>query len=223
MGYFPFFVDLKGKRGLIVGGGIVAYHKICRLLPYESNLEVVSENFNQEILNLKDVCGNDSFTLVERAFRDSDIEKRFFVIAATSDNALNAHIYDICTKKGILVNVVDDKERCGFMFPSLVKKGKLSIGISTEGASPRIAAVYRKKLEEEIPDRIEEILLYLESIRPAVKATISDERVRAKLFTEVADHCLETLTIPEDEWFQKIVEKYSEIDKKACIDGGKIL
>jgi siroheme synthase-like protein len=121
------------------------------------------------------------------------------------------------------VNVVDDKERCGFMFPSLVKKGKLSIGISTEGASPRIAAVYRKKLEEEIPDRIEEILLYLESIRPAVKATISDERVRASLFTEVADHCLETLTIPDDEWFQKIVEKYSEIDKKACIDGGKIL
>ena len=55
MGYFPFFVDLKGKKGLIVGGGTIAYHKICKLLPYESDLEVIAKSFNDEILSLKDI------------------------------------------------------------------------------------------------------------------------------------------------------------------------
>lgn len=219
MGYFPFFVDLKGKKGLIVGGGTIAYHKICKLLPYESDLEVIAKSFNDEILSLKDIYdqGDEntdspegSFTLVERDFKDSDIDGKLFVIAATDDVELNAHIYDICTEKRILVNVVDDKDRCGFMFPSLVKKGKLSIGISTEGASPRIATIYRKKLEEEIPDEMEEILLYLESIRPAVKTAIGEEKVRAQMFKEVADECLSTLSIPDDDWFQEILAKYTK-------------
>lgn len=219
MGYFPFFVDLKGKKGLIVGGGTIAYHKICKLLPYESDLEVIAKSFNDEILSLKDIYDQgdentdspeESFTLVERDFKDSDIDGKLFVIAATDDAGLNAHIYDICTEKGILVNVVDDKDRCGFMFPSLVKKGKLSIGISTEGASPRIATIYRKKLEEEIPDEMEEILLYLESIRPAVKTAIGEEKVRAQMFKEVADECLSTLSIPDDDWFQEILAKYTK-------------
>lgn len=220
MGYFPFFVDLKGKKGLIVGGGTIAYHKICKLLPYEGELEVIARSFNEEILALKDIYdqGDDSvdeavqgsFILVEREFNDKDIDGKLFVIAATADSELNAHIYDICTARGILVNVVDDKDRCGFMFPSLVKKGKLSIGISTEGASPRIATIYRKKLEEEIPDEMEEILLYLESIRPAVKTAISEEKVRAAMFKEVADECLNTLSIPDDDWFQRILTKYTK-------------
>lgn len=219
MGYFPFFVDLKGKKGLIVGGGTIAYHKICKLLPYESDLEVIAKSFNDEILSLKDIYdqGDEntdspegSFTLVERDFKDSDIDGKLFVIAATDDAGLNAYIYDICTEKRILVNVVDDKDRCGFMFPSLVKKGKLSIGISTEGASPRIATIYRKKLEEEIPDEMEEILLYLESIRPAVKTAIGEEKVRAQMFKEVADECLSTLSIPDDDWFQEILAKYTK-------------
>ena len=62
-----------------------------------------------------------------------------FVIAATSDEALNARIAKLCEERNILVNVVDDKEKCGFLFPSLIREGKLSIGISTEGASPRVA------------------------------------------------------------------------------------
>ena len=219
MGYFPFFVDLKGKKGLIVGGGTIAYHKICKLLPYESDIEVIAKSFNDEILSLKDIYDQgdetidsreESFTLVERDFKDSDIDGKLFVIAATDDAGLNALIYDICTEKGILVNVVDDKDRCGFMFPSLVKKGKLSIGISTEGASPRIATIYRKKLEEEIPDEMEEILLYLESIRPAVKTAIGEEKVRAQMFKEVADECLSTLSIPDDDWFQEILAKYTK-------------
>lgn len=206
MSYFPFFVDLKGKNGLIAGGGTVALHKILRLLPYGSNLTVVSEKFNNEIT--RNFSSSDSVQLIERKFADDDIKDKYFVIAATDDSALNAHIYDICTEERILVNVVDDRQRCGFMFPSLVKKGNLSVGISTEGASPRIASVYRQKLEREIPDEIEPILTYLDSIRPAVKNAVDDEKTRAGIFTQIADFCLDNLTVPDEEWLESILQRY---------------
>ncbi len=239
MAYFPFFVDLKGKSGLIVGGGTIALHKIIRLLPYESSLTVISKQFSDEILQLnhgeqmriqsdknehfKNTSGgtstDGSLTLIQREFCDSDIDGKLFVIAATADSELNAHIYDICTQKGILVNVVDDRERCGFMFPSLVKKGKLSIGISTEGASPRIASVYRKRLESEIPDKIEPVLTYLDSKREYVKAAVDDEKIRAKIFSELADWCMANLAIPEDGFLENLLKEFS--CENACVDADK--
>ena len=62
-----------------------------------------------------------------------DIEGCAFVIAATDDRELNHRISALCQEKEILVNVVDDKDYCGFLFPSLVKEGKLTVGISTAG------------------------------------------------------------------------------------------
>lgn len=66
----------------------------------------------------------------------------------TDDRELNHRISALCQEKGILVNVVDDKDYCGFLFPSLVKEGKLTAGISTAGASPQIAAELRSRMAE---------------------------------------------------------------------------
>ena len=160
MGYFPFFVELKGKRGLIVGGGIVAERKVRKLLPYEPELLVVAPKIDDGIWKLSEEIkekrkkNEDTSELIlsERDFETTDLEKMDFVIAATSDEALNARIAKLCEERNILVNVVDDKEKCGFLFPSLIREGKLSIGISTEGASPRVATTFRARLSADIPD-----------------------------------------------------------------------
>ena len=94
----------------------------------------------------------------ERPFVPEDIEGCAFVIAATDDRELNHRISALCQEKGILVNVVDDKDYCGFLFPSLVKEGKLTAGISTAGASPQIAAELRSRMARELPNQMEEIL-----------------------------------------------------------------
>ena len=159
MGYFPFFVELKRKRGLIVGGGIVAERKVRKLLPYEPELLVVAPEIDGGIRKLSEEVkekrtkqeDTPELILSERPFEDADLEKMDFVIAATSDEALNARIAKLCEEKHILVNVVDDKEKCGFLFPSLIREGKLSIGISTEGASPRVATTFRTRLSADIP------------------------------------------------------------------------
>ena len=199
MGYFPFFVELKGKRGLIVGGGIVAERKVRKLLPYETELLVVAPEIDGGIRKLSEEVkekrtkqeDTPELILSERAFEDADLEKMDFVIAATSDEALNTRIAKLCEEKHILVNVVDDKEKCGFLFPSLIREGKLSIGISTEGASPRVATTFRTRLSADIPARMEEILDYLEKIRPFAKVAIKDDKKRAAFLMELADICME--------------------------------
>ena len=81
------------------------------------------------------------------------------------------------------------RKKCGFLFPSLIREGKLSIGISTEGASPRVATTFRARLSADIPERMEEILDYLEKIRPLQKWQ-SKMTKRAAFLMELADVCM---------------------------------
>ena len=119
MGYFPFFIEIEEKDGLIVGGGNIAAHKIEKLKPFHPRLTVIAPKIGEEIK--KDT----SLVWKERRFSDEDVEGMSFVIAATDDEKLNKSISDLCKRKRILVNVVDKKEACNFLFPSLVKEGKL--------------------------------------------------------------------------------------------------
>lgn len=185
MSYFPFFVDLEDKNGLIVGGGTVALRKIEKLLPYGPKLTAVSPEFRKEIQEIPNV------TLLRTGFEADMLEGQYFVIAATDDRSLNHRVSRLCRERNILVNVVDDKEACSFIFPSLVKKGKLSVGISTQGASPTGAIRVKEELNRWIPDNFDEILEFLERTRPGVKEQIPGERRRAEVFSRMFERCME--------------------------------
>ena len=185
MGYFPFFVELKGKEGLIVGGGRIAAHKIEKLKPFGARLIVVASYIAE------DLKADPDLICLERPFQDTDVEEKCFVIAATDDGKLNAHISALCKEKNILVNVVDDQEKCSFIFPSLVREGKFCAGISTEGASPMTAAYFRSRLAAALPENMEEILDMLAAFREPVRREIPDGRVRAAVLKEAALFCLE--------------------------------
>ena len=185
MGYFPFFVELEGKEGLIVGGGRIAAHKIEKIKPFGAKLTVVAPYLAE------DIKADPILECKERPFLDADVDGKCFVIAATDDEKLNAHISALCQEKNILVNVVDDQEKCGFIFPSLVKEGKFCAGISTEGASPMTAAYFRSRLAAALPEKTEEILDGLLAFREPVKREIPDGRVRAAVLKEAALFCLD--------------------------------
>lgn len=185
MGYFPFFIEIQDKEGLIIGGGRIAAHKIEKLRPFGARLTVIAPVIQKELLE------DNSLTCLEREFADSDIPGKDFVIAATDNREVNARISHICRKKGILVNAVDDKENCGFLFPALVKEGKLTVGISTEGASPYAAATLRSRVAQELPNQMEAILDYLEGIRELAKQRIADGERRAAFLKETAVFCME--------------------------------
>ena len=162
MAYFPFFIDIEGADGLIIGSGKHALEKIEKLIPYGPKLREVE------------------------TFRESDLEPRpDFVIIACDDMELRKKIADICRERHILVNSVDDIENCGFVFPSLICRGKLSVGIMTSGASPVFGMDLKKQIEEWIPDNIELILEHMEAIRPEMKEKYPDMKERAKVFRAI--------------------------------------
>lgn len=183
MAYFPFFVDLEGQRGLIVGGGTVALRKAEKLLPYGPALTVVAPEPVSELAALP-------VTLVRRSFQETDLDRADFVIAATDDENENHRISALCRGRNIPVNVVDDKAACSFLFPALVRRGSLSVGVSTGGSSPTAAIWLKKQIEAILPEQTEEILTWLEEQRPILKERLPDQRARAACFARLFAACL---------------------------------
>lgn len=184
MPLFPIFIDLKGRRALIVGGGRVALRKAERLMPYGADICAVAPEFEDAFRSLSGV------TLLERRFEPGDIEGAALVIAATDDPELNAAVSELCRWENVPVNVVDDIEKCSFVFPSLVQRGELSVGISTGGASPSAAQYIRRGVEQLVPEGFEGILDFLSAHRAEVKAALPPER-RAAAFAALFERCLE--------------------------------
>ncbi len=146
MGYFPFFMELEGKCGVIVGGGNVAARKVEKLLAFGPDLTVIAPDIEACVKTqgkLLQEGAAASLQFEERAFRLEDLDHADFVIAATDDTVLNGEIADCCKARRIPVNVVDDREKCTFFFPALIKEGPLTIGISTDGKSPFAASWVR--------------------------------------------------------------------------------
>lgn len=185
MGYFPFFMDIEGKKGLVIGGGAVAAWKVGKLLPFAPALTVVAPAILPELLD------NPAIVCEQRRFKEADLEGVMFVIAASDDQEVNARAAALCRERNLLVNVVDDRQACGFVFPSIVKEGKLTIGISTKGASPQVASTLRSKAAMALPGQMEEILDYLGELREYAKEQIPDLGRRSTFLKEAADLCME--------------------------------
>ena len=179
MSYFPFFMEIKDKECLVVGGGMVALRKIEKLLPFGVQITVVSPAFCPEIEEL------DGLKRIRRNFERTDIEGMLFVIGATDGEGVNGEISSLCRERNIPVNIVDDPKKCTFFFPALVKQGEFVAGFSTGGGSPLAARYIRKRVEDTIPAGFDRVVDVLSAVREQVKAEIPDIRKREKAFKEI--------------------------------------
>lgn len=184
MGYFPFFIDIAGRKGLIVGGGAVAVRKVQKLLPYSPRLTVAAPDICPE---LEAISG---LELLREPFSPGMLDGAFFVIAAAGSLEVNRRVAQLCREKNILVNVADSKDECAFLFPALVKRGELSVGISTAGSSPSAAAWLRTLVEELVPEDFEATLDFLRQVRPLVRDTLPADS-HAAAFSRLFDACMQ--------------------------------
>lgn len=194
MALFPFFVDLEGKEGLIIGTGKHAQEKIQRLEPFRPRLRIIPEG----------------------EFSEKDLESLpAFVIAAGKDVEENHKIAKLCRKKRILVNVVDDQEYCDFIFPSLITHGKLSVGVCTNGASPATGVLLKHKFEEQVPENIEEILDFLQGVRPLIAETLTDKKQRFTFYYKLSEICMkENRPLTEEEFRRQLQWHVQSAEKK---------
>lgn len=204
MSYFPFFMEIKEKHCLVVGGGTVALRKIEKLLPFGVQITVVSPAFCTEIEALAGILR------IRRKFQPTDIAGKLFVIGATDDEAVNQQIADLCREKNIPVNIVDDPKKCTFFFPALVKQGEFVAGFSTGGGSPLAAQYIRKKVEDAVPDGFDRVVEVLAAVRERVKREIPDIKKREKVFKEIFALALEKEGNLTETEFEEIIRKEGE-------------
>ncbi len=204
MSYFPFFIEIGQKPCLVVGGGMVALRKIEKLLPFGGDITVVSPGFCREVEELAGI------RRICRKFQPQDIEGMLFVIGATDDEAVNAEISALCKARNIPVNIVDDREKCSFFFPALVKKGEFVAGFSSGGGSPLAAQFIRKRMEDAVPDGFDKVVETLADVRERVKREIPDGKRREKVFKELFALALEKAGNVSEEEIDAILRKEGE-------------
>ncbi|MBO9684676.1 MAG: bifunctional precorrin-2 dehydrogenase/sirohydrochlorin ferrochelatase, partial [Flavisolibacter sp.] len=161
---FPVFLKLENLSVLIVGGGKIGLEKLSAILSNspETNIKVVSITISEEVRKL--AANYPNIELRERAFFPLDVDNSDVVIIAIDDKKESKRIRDIVKEKKKLVNVADKPELCDFYMGSIVQKGNLKIGISTNGKSPTIAKRLKDLFNELLPEEIDELLDNMQEI-----------------------------------------------------------
>ena len=194
--YFPLFLSIKGKKCLVVGGGDVAYRKVQSLLPTGARIIVVSPRVVQGLTFLE---AKERIRIRKRSFHVNDMRGTILVIGATDSVDVNRKVWSQATKKGILCNVVDRPALCNVIFPSVVRRGRLQIAISTGGASPAMASFIRRNMEADYGDEYALALEILWSLRRRVLRQKGDPEKNRELFHRVTSQQFIDLCRDRDE------------------------
>ncbi len=142
-------LDVRNRPVLVIGGDAVAAEKATNLSSSGASVTVQNLTFCDELLDLEH---RKRITLRHKVYEAGDLAGAFVVVAATTYNTeLSEAIWHEAQERGQLVNIVDVPSRCNFILPSILRRGKLTISVSTEGASPSIAKRIRQNLEEQFP------------------------------------------------------------------------
>ncbi|HEZ5475429.1 TPA: uroporphyrinogen-III C-methyltransferase [Neisseria meningitidis] len=178
MNYFPIFANLAGRPVLVVGGGSVAARKISLLLDAGAQVRVVANQLNAELSAL--AAENKILWLAEE-FRAEHIRTVFLIIAASSDQALNRRVFHLesCQKP---VNVVDDRDHCSFIFPSVIDRNPVQIAVSSSGSAPVLARLLRERLEALLPPSLGDMAEISGRWRDAVKGKLKSVTERRRFW-----------------------------------------
>lgn len=213
MAYFPFFIDIKNKECLVIGGGTVAYRKITALLEFDAKITVIAPKVCRKVEALKD-----RIRLILREYRETDLEHAFMVIVATNDTLLNSTIAKACMDRKILMNAVDELENCSFLFPAYIKQGDITVGVTTSGSSPLLAGYIKKILREAIPDYFEEFVRILGQYRKWMKERICDAGKRSAALRELTELGIRNRGLITAEDVEDILHRQGELGEEADLE-----
>ena len=167
MGYYPIFVEMRGRRALLVGGGHVALEKIGKLVDAEAAVTIVAPELIPPVAAFVD---DGRATLLQRAYESGDVQGFDVVMIATDDGAVNSRVAREARAAGIWVNAADDIANCDFILPGLAKRGRIAIATSTGGSSPALARWLRERMEDFLSEEVVALGDLLAEVRVQARA-----------------------------------------------------
>jgi len=178
--YYMACLDLVRRDVLVVGGGSVALEKVEGLLTCGARVTVVAPKIAAE-LERHDV------TLRRRAYRESDLDRRFLVVAATSVTDVNRRVFADAEARGLLCNVVDVPELCSFILPAVHRVDPIAVAISTGGASPALAQRLRDEIARVVRPEHATLARRLRDLRPSAKERFPTYEERRDYFQRLVE------------------------------------
>jgi len=175
---------LSGRPCLVIGGGEVGLEKIEGLLACDGAVTLVAP---EAVPELEQYAREGSIRWERREFRDSDLDRQFLAIAATSITGVNISVYDGAERRAMLCNVVDVPPLCNFILPAIVRTGPLAIAISTAGASPALAKRMKREIADTYGEPYARLAVMLNDARGWAKATLPTYQDRKEFFEGIVN------------------------------------
>lgn len=182
---YPVMLDLSCRPCLVVGGGAVAERKVEGLVEAGARVTVVSPSLTLGLLRL---ATDAQLRWRPREYVAGDAEGFVLVMVATDDVSVNAAVAVECRERGVLINCADDPARCDFILPSVLKRGALTVTVSTGGASPTMARLVREELDALLPGDVAALTDVMAEVRRTLREggiSIDAERWRQALDGEL--------------------------------------
>jgi siroheme synthase-like protein len=164
--FYPIFLNIQGKRCVVIGGGKVALRKVKMILDYGANVSVISPKPHPDIAKLSK---ERAIHLIQRGYETRDLKGAVIAIICTDVKEVNRKVADEAKKAGLLVNVADDPEPSDFIIPAFFRRGNLTLAVSTSGKSPALARKIRMKLEKSFGKEYASLLSLIGEVRSTLK------------------------------------------------------
>ena len=136
---FPLFLDLTGRRAVVLGGGTVGLRRAEALARFGAEVTVIAPRLVRELPGVRHLA---------RRYQAGDLAGAFLAVAATDDPAVNAAAGREAQERGVLFNRSDCPEACGFFFPAICEGGGLTAGVVGDGSDHRRTAAVAKRIRE---------------------------------------------------------------------------
>ena len=181
---FPLFLDLRGRRVLVVGGGSVAARKVTALLEAQADVALVAPALDATLAPLVRM---QRITHLGATFARHQLDDAWLVIATTDDPLVNRVVAEAANTRRLWVNVVDDAELASAQLPARVQRGPLQIAISSGGAAPMLARHLREQLETQLDDSLGALAQLFVTLRSRIRARLPELPARRAFFRRVLD------------------------------------
>lgn len=181
---YPVSLDLDGRRAVVVGDDAVAQGKAGALLAAGAALTVVAEG---PVAALERLEQDERATVLRRGFVPADLDGAFLCVAGSRDPAVCQAVLAAARARGVLLNVIDDPDRCDFAAPAVVRRGDLVIAVSTGGRSPALASGMRRLLEERFGPEWEELVALLGEVREQTLPLLPDLGERSRRWRQALE------------------------------------
>ena len=182
MQYYPVSLNLTERATVVIGGGAIAEGKVRGLLEADAHVTLIAPEVTPA---LGELAAERKITWEQRSYQQGDLQGAALVISATDEREVNHRVWEEARERGILINVVDDPPYCDFIAPAIVRRGDISLSISTNGKMPALAAHLRRELEKSFGEEYTRLLELTTPMRAQLATQQLDYTVRQQLWRKL--------------------------------------